>query len=191
MNDDFEAAAKLHALRVEKFTRLTNEAFGLMTMAADMTAQGIELSVDEAWMPVYDKIGPVLHDSKETLAFVIFAIGCMGAEFAKHASDEGFDLDAYKDDDERTFVTTSGQTLINVHPKSACHPPCVIHAPLPGPWDTEEGWKTYWFEDRKHFYRVCPHKRTHLAPENFDIGTMDIMANSIGCDGCCQVQGCP
>jgi hypothetical protein len=77
-----------------------------------------------------------------------------------------------------TYLTGSGQHLINLHQPDTCQPPCVIHAPLSGPWDT---WPTHWRSDRGIFERLCPHGVGHPAAE-------DVLRGKDSMHGCC---GCP
>lgn len=86
------------------------------------------------------------------------------------------------------WVTGTGQELLNVHNSEVCTGWCVIHNPLPGPW---ESWPTNWRGDQRvlgilvdiwrGFERICPHGVGHPAPE-------EILRNKHegvhACDGC-------
>jgi hypothetical protein len=74
------------------------------------------------------------------------------------------------------YVTGTGQNMGQVHPVGFCDPTfCVIHRPVPGPWDT---WKTHWVARDPNnpqdplprllpgvMTRVCEHNVAHIAVE--------------------------
>jgi hypothetical protein len=87
-----------------------------------------------------------------------------------------------------TYLTGTGQKLVNVHPKEACEGFCVIHNPCPGPWEL---WPTNWRGDDamgldiwRGFERICPCGTGHPAVEEIMRG------NNPGTHGCCGVCRC-
>ena len=93
-----------------------------------------------------------------------------------------------EDDDglTETYTTGVGQELQDVHPKGICTGWCVIHNPVPGPW---QQWPTVWRGDGpgdiwRGFERQCPHGVGHPAVEEILRGRHD------GSHGCCEHQ-CP
>lgn len=90
-----------------------------------------------------------------------------------------------------SFRVNDRQVLHNVHRQEDCEGPCVIHSPLPGPWDIEPGWMLLWrpcseiddmFGLYRGFERICPHGIGHPAPEQVQ---RDGGSGLHGCDGCC------
>ena len=81
-------------------------------------------------------------------------------------------------------VLESGQEL-TTHRKGDCVGSyCVIHRPMPGPWDS---WPRQWRTDRRIMERVCPHGVGHPAAEQHEFW----MRTGRGYEwvhGCC---GCP
>lgn len=86
-----------------------------------------------------------------------------------------------------TFRVNEDQVLVNVHEEANCVPPCVIHAPLPGPWSD---WQLIWrpinemdalFGLYRGFERVCSHGTGHPAAE-------EVARRGPVVHGCC---GCP
>jgi hypothetical protein len=76
------------------------------------------------------------------------------------------------------YITGTKQMLFNVHAKETCRGWCVIHNPMPGPWDE---WPTHWRDDMGIMERLCPHGIGHPAAEEL------VNSFSIGvhpCDGC-------
>lgn len=89
--------------------------------------------------------------------------------------------------DAGQYVTGTGQQLLNVHPQASCKGWCVIHNPLPGPWDT---WPTNWRDARDEpfgiwtgFERVCIHGMGHTAAE-------EILRGNDHAHGCCGLCPC-
>lgn len=84
------------------------------------------------------------------------------------------------------FIVNDKQTLLNVHDAGDCVPPCVIHSPLPGPWDT---WVLIWrdedmFSWYRGFERICPHGVGHPAAEYAVTKPPGGVSLVHGCDGC-------
>jgi len=87
------------------------------------------------------------------------------------------------DSGKNTYTTSSGQVLENVHPQQECTGFCVIHDPIPGPWD---GWEIVWrgdglFDTWRGFERICPHGIGHPAAEE----TLRDNGHPHGCCGLC------
>jgi len=83
------------------------------------------------------------------------------------------------------FRTGRGQVLDNVHSADVCQGWCVIHKPIPGPWDD---WDTNWrgdglFDIWRGFERFCPHGVGHPAME-------EILRGNIHAHGCCDMCPC-
>jgi hypothetical protein len=70
---------------------------------------------------------------------------------------------------------------LNVHKHDDCPADddtwCVIHYPMPGPWD---GWPRWFDKGRKIMTRVCPHDIKHPTPEEYARG----FDGDHDCDGC-------
>jgi hypothetical protein len=87
--------------------------------------------------------------------------------------------------DESTYVTSSGQHLTNIHPGDTCHDWCVIHRPLPGPWDH---WSVVWrgsdaLDEWHGFQRVCPCGIGHTAME-------EVLRDKGSSHDCCGLCPC-
>ena len=85
----------------------------------------------------------------------------------------------------QTFVTSSGQELVNVHTKNECAGPyCVIHNPSD---HHMRDWPLNWRQDRQIMERICPHGIGHPDPDDQaylrSIGRYGEDVH--GCDGCC------
>lgn len=82
------------------------------------------------------------------------------------------------------YRTGTGQ-LLSTHDRLRCvWKWCVIHSPMPGPWD---GWPTHWRTDRRIMERMCPHGVGHPAAEEYMIHAEGALIH--GCDGCeCHPQ---
>jgi hypothetical protein len=82
----------------------------------------------------------------------------------------------YEDCD--TYITGTGQRLVNIHPRIACAPTaCVIHNRSD---HVMRAFPTHWREDRRFMERICPHGVGHPDPD-------DPFADPVhGCDGCCM-----
>jgi hypothetical protein len=64
------------------------------------------------------------------------------------------------------YTTGSGQVL-STHASWGCvFQYCVIHRPMPGPW---ESWPTNWNSTRRLMERVCPCGVAHPAAEEYQI----------------------
>lgn len=85
--------------------------------------------------------------------------------------------------DAGQYVTGTGQHLYNIHSQASCQGWCVIHNPVPGPWET---WPTDWrgeddFDIWRGFERICPHGQGHTAVEEVLRGNSRVHA----CCGLC------
>jgi hypothetical protein len=79
-----------------------------------------------------------------------------------------------------TYTTGVGQKL-TVHAQWSCIGDwCVIHRPMPGPW---ESWPTRWRYDRRIMERVCPCGVGHPAAEEA-LWCADTV------HGCCGIHTC-
>lgn len=89
----------------------------------------------------------------------------------------GIPPDGIYDEEARTYLTGSGQLLVKVHSREACHGPyCVIHNPSN---HHMRDWPTNWRDDKGHMERICPHGIGHPDPD-------DPFADPVhGCDSCC------
>ena len=87
---------------------------------------------------------------------------------------------------ENTYITGVGQRLTNIHAQQDCKGDwCVIHRPIPGPWDQ---WPTVWRGDDpfgmdiwRGFERLCVHGVGHTAVEHI----LDGETRPHGCCGLC------
>lgn len=96
-----------------------------------------------------------------------------------------------------TYITGTGQIITNVHAPDKCEEPwCVIHNPVPGPWND---WKTHWRGDQRiivelrgqilevpvdiwrGFERRCPHNVGHTAVEEILRGNKHMHGCGCGC----------
>lgn len=78
------------------------------------------------------------------------------------------------------FVVNEDQTLINVHRREDCIPPCVIHHPTD---HHMKDWKLRWRWDREIFERICPeHGVGHPDPDSHN------RDRTHGCCGCCSKE---
>ena len=82
------------------------------------------------------------------------------------------------------YVTGTGQALVHVHDPSRCQGRwCVIHNPMPGPWDA---WPTHWRSDRGIMERVCPHGTGHPVAEDYGrVSGWELV------HGCCECPCAP
>lgn len=87
----------------------------------------------------------------------------------------------YEDCD--TYITGTGQRLVNIHPRVACAPTaCVIHNPSD---HAMRSFPTLFRDDRGFMERICPHGIGHPDPD-------DPYADPVhGCDGCCGISLTP
>lgn len=99
-------------------------------------------------------------------------------------------LDAL-DDERLTFTTDKGERLYNVHTPDKCEGQfCVIHNPVPGPWDK---WDTDWRDDWRLMTRICPHNVSHVAMEEMlrmPLLGMISHEHPGGCDCACDIARC-
>lgn len=84
-----------------------------------------------------------------------------------------------------SYITGMGQKIVT-HAADRCQGEfCVIHRPMPGPWDS---WPTLWRSDRRIMERLCTiHGVGHPAVEQLDFW----LRQGRGYEwvhGCC---GCP
>lgn len=64
------------------------------------------------------------------------------------------------------YVTGTGIRLTHVHEPYLCFGrPCVIHNPMPGPW---ESWPTHWRADAGKMERLCPCGVGHPLAEDYE-----------------------
>lgn len=80
------------------------------------------------------------------------------------------------------YVTGTGQQL-TTHPRGRCATTwCVVHNPMPGPWD---GWRTHWNVDGRVMERVCPCLVRHPVAEDYGLKPRWMLAHD-----CCGVCRC-
>lgn len=88
---------------------------------------------------------------------------------------------AFRDTKKSTYVTGTGQKLVNVHLKKNCsggH--CVIHSPSS---HSMIDFPTHWRSDRGLMERICAHGIGHPDPDAMAI--LPDWEGVHGCDGCC------
>lgn len=79
-----------------------------------------------------------------------------------------------------TFLTSTGQTITNVHPPERCDGMvCVVHNPSN---HHMAAWPLHWRNDRRIFERLCEHGVGHPDPDCL----YDEIESVHGCDGCCR-----
>jgi hypothetical protein len=77
------------------------------------------------------------------------------------------------------YLTDAGQVL-RVHDRDQCVGAfCVIHRPMPGPWDT---WPTLWRSDTGIMERMCPCGTGHPVAESYEY--LPWYRTVHGCCGC-------
>jgi hypothetical protein len=62
------------------------------------------------------------------------------------------------------YTTGLGQQLATHHIVTCKFRWCVVHSPMPGPWDQ---WPTYWDHQRRLMMRQCPCGARHPAAEEY------------------------
>lgn len=78
------------------------------------------------------------------------------------------------------YTTGVGQVIVTHAQWSCIGDFCVVHRPMPGPW---QDWPTRWRQDRGIMERVCPCGVGHPASEEYQWGgDME--------HGCCGVHTC-
>ena len=63
-----------------------------------------------------------------------------------------------------TYTTGLGQVMATHHILVCKFKWCVVHSPMPGPW---QDWPTYWDPQRRLMMRQCPHGARHPAAEEY------------------------
>lgn len=84
-----------------------------------------------------------------------------------------------KDPNKEEFTDNFGHTLINVHRRDDCNPPCTIHA------HSEHVLRDkplLWRNDRGIFEHMCEHGIGHPCPDSLPKTDSGVH----GCDGCCR-----
>jgi hypothetical protein len=92
-------------------------------------------------------------------------------------------------DESRTYVTGTGQKIVNTHDPVLCEGrACVIHNPSA---HYMADFPTHWRADRGIMERICPHGVGHPDPDDMAFirstrGDDAASAEGVhGCDGCC------
>lgn len=136
---------------------------------------------------------PILEDTPEPEQREIFTLYITGeGGRVIHTAEVGreeFDSLVGDADESRTYVTGTGQKIVNTHDPALCEGrACVIHNPSA---HYMADFPTHWREDRGIMERICPHGVGHPDPDDmaFIRSTRGDDAASTegvhGCDGCC------
>lgn len=84
---------------------------------------------------------------------------------------------------ERETHEVGPVTLVNVHAKEACLPPCPIHSPSDHHMRT---WMPWFSRTNRLMYRLCPeHGNPHPDPDEVLI-KLGFASSQHECCGCCH-----